>query len=113
MNTMYAIVSARTREIGTLRALGFSRRSILLSFVLESVFLALLGGVVGVLLALPANNLGAATGVGFAELAFAFKVSSFGMGLGLAFAAVMGLAGGLLPALRAARMPITRALREA
>lgn len=113
MNTMYAIVSARTREIGTLRALGFSRRSILLSFVMESVFLALLGGVVGVLLALPANNLGAATGVGFAELAFAFRVSSFGMGMGLAFAVVMGFAGGLLPALRAARMPITRALREA
>jgi putative ABC transport system permease protein len=113
MNTMYAIVSARTREIGTLRALGFSRRSILLSFVLESVFLAVAGGVVGIILALPANNLGAATGVGFAELAFAFKVSPLGMGLGMAFAATMGLAGGLLPAARAARMPITRALREA
>ncbi len=113
MNTMYAIVSARTREIGTLRALGFSRRSILLSFVLESVFLAMAGGVLGVLLALPANNLGGATGVGFAELAFAFKVSPSGIALGLTFAATMGLAGGLLPAARAARMPITRALREA
>jgi putative ABC transport system permease protein len=113
MNTMYAIVASRTREIGTLRALGFSRRSILLSFVLESVFLALLGGLVGIALALPANKLGAATGIGFAELAFAFKVTPSAMGIGLAFAGAMGLAGGLLPALRAARLPITRALREA
>jgi putative ABC transport system permease protein len=113
MNTMYAIVAARTREIGTLRALGFSRRSILFSFVIESVFLALMGGVIGVLLALPANNLGGATGVGFAELAFAFKITPQAIVIGLAFAAVMGLLGGLLPAARAARLPITSALRAA
>jgi putative ABC transport system permease protein len=113
MNTMYAIVAARTREIGTLRALGFSRRSVLFSFVIESVFLALLGGVIGVLMALPANNLGGATGVGFAELAFAFKVTPQAIAVGLAFAAIMGLVGGLLPAARAARMPITAALRAA
>ena len=113
MNTMYAIVAARTREIGTLRALGFSRRSVLFSFVMESVFLALLGGVIGVLLALPANNLGGATGVGFAELAFAFKITPQAIAVGLAFAAIMGLVGGLLPAARAARMPITSALRAA
>jgi putative ABC transport system permease protein len=113
MNTMYAIVAARTREIGTLRALGFSRRSVLFSFVVESVFLALVGGVIGVLLALPANNLGGATGVGFAELAFAFKITPQAIAIGLAFAAVMGLVGGLLPAARAARMPITSALRAA
>ncbi len=113
MNTMYAIVAARTREIGTLRALGFSRRSILFSFVIESVFLALLGGVIGVLLALPANDLGGATGVGFAELAFAFKITPQAIAVGLAFAAVMGLIGGLLPAARAARLPITSALRAA
>jgi putative ABC transport system permease protein len=113
MNTMYAIVAARTREIGTLRALGFSRRSVLFSFVIESVFLALLGGVIGVLMALPANNLGGATGVGFAELAFAFKITPQAIAVGLAFAAVMGLVGGLLPAARAARLPITSALRAA
>ena len=113
MNTMYAIVAARTREIGTLRALGFSRRSVLFSFVIESVFLALLGGVIGVLMALPANNLGGATGVGFAELAFAFKITPQAIAIGLVFAAVMGLIGGLLPAARAARLPITSALRAA
>jgi putative ABC transport system permease protein len=113
MNTMYAIVAARTREIGTLRALGFSRRSVLFSFVIESVFLALLGGVIGVLMALPANNLGGATGVGFAELAFAFKITPQAIAIGLAFAAFMGLIGGLLPAARAARLPITSALRAA
>lgn len=113
MNTMYAIVAARTREIGTLRALGFSRRAILFSFVVESIFLALIGGVVGILLALPTNGLGGATGVGFAELAFAFKVTPLTVASGLAFAVAMGLAGGLLPAFRAARLPITSALREA
>ncbi len=77
MNTMYAIVSQRTREIGTLRALGFSRFSILLSFVMESVLLALVGGVLGCLVALPMNGFTAATGQtnGFSELAFAFKVT--------------------------------------
>src|SRR5580704_18495921 len=62
MNTMYAIVSQRTREIGTLRALGFSRFSILLSFVMESVLLAIVGGIIGCLVALPMNGFTAATG---------------------------------------------------
>jgi ABC-type antimicrobial peptide transport system permease subunit len=115
MNTMYAIVAARTREIGTLRALGFSRRSILLSFVLESVFLAVVGGVLGCLLALPANGLTGATGntAGFAELAWAFRVTPGTLAVGLAVAVLMGIVGGLLPAFRAARLPITSALREA
>ena len=115
MNTMYAIVAARTREIGTLRALGFSRRSILLSFVLESVFLAVVGGVLGCLLALPANGLTGATGntAGFAELAWAFRVTPGTLMVGVIFAVLMGLFGGLLPAFRAARLPITSALREA
>jgi putative ABC transport system permease protein len=113
MNTMYAIVAARTREIGTLRALGFSRRVILASFVTESVSLALLGGLIGCALALPANGLSAATGgANFSELAFAFRVTSRDLVQGLAFAALMGILGGLLPALRAARLPITAALRE-
>jgi putative ABC transport system permease protein len=114
MNTMYAIVSQRTREIGTLRALGFSRFSILISFVMESALLALVGGVVGCLIALPMNGFTAATGTNsFSELAFAFKVTPDLLMIGLGFAVIMGFVGGLLPAFRAARMPITRALREA
>lgn len=114
MNTMYAVVAQRTREIGTLRALGFSRTSILLSFVVESVLIALVAGVLGALLALPANGLTAATGnVTFSDLAFAFRVTPRAIVAGLSFAVLMGLVGGLLPAFRAARMPITAALREA
>ena len=114
MNTMYAIVSQRTREIGTLRALGFSRFSILFSFVVESVLLAILGGLLGCLVALPMNGFTAATGTNsFSELAFAFRVTPQLLIIGLIFAVVMGVVGGLLPALRASRLPITRALREA
>jgi len=115
MNTMYAIVSQRTREIGTLRALGFSRFSILLSFVMESVLLAFLGGVLGCLIAIPMNGFTAGTGQtqSFSELAFAFKITPGIVIVGLSFAVLMGLVGGLLPALRASRMPITKALREA
>jgi putative ABC transport system permease protein len=114
MNTMYAIVAARTREVGTLRALGFSRRSILLSFVIESVFLALLGGALGCLLAFPMNGFSTGTGqtLSFSEIAFAFKITPQDLTFGLAFALLMGFFGGLLPALRAARIPITAALRS-
>jgi putative ABC transport system permease protein len=113
MNTMYAIVAARTREIGTLRALGFSRRAILFSFVLESVTLALVGGVLGCILALPMNGYSTGTGQtqSFSEIAFAFRVTPEIAVSGIVFAAVMGIVGGLLPAVRAARMPITAALR--
>jgi putative ABC transport system permease protein len=114
INTMYAIVSARTREIGTLRALGFRRRSVMVSFVLESVLLALVGGLAGCLLALPANFLTTSTGgANFSEVAFAFHITNTALMVGLGFALVMGLVGGLLPALRASRLPITTALREA
>ena len=115
MNTLYAIVASRTREIGTLRALGFSRRSILLSFVVESVLLAMAGGALGCLLALPINGFSTASGQtpSFSEVAFAFQVTPDILIRGLVFATIMGLVGGLLPALRAARLPITRALREA
>jgi putative ABC transport system permease protein len=114
MNTMYAIVAARTREIGTLRALGFSRISILTSFVLESLVLAVVAGIIGCLLALPANNLSGSTGqVTFSDLSFAFRVTPPTLVMGMTFAVIMGFVGGLLPAVRAARMPITAALREA
>lgn len=115
MNTMYAIVSQRTREIGTLRALGFSRFSILLSFVMESVLLAAVGGLLGCLLALPMNGFTTATGQtsSFSELAFAFRITPPVVTVGFAFAVLMGVFGGLLPAFRAALMPVTKALREA
>jgi putative ABC transport system permease protein len=114
MNTMYAVVAQRTREIGTLRALGFSRFSILFSFVVESVLLAMVGGAIGCLIALPMNGFTAATGTNaFSELAFAFKITPDLLLIGMSFAVVMGFVGGLLPAFRASRMPITRALREA
>ncbi len=113
MNTMYAIVAARTREIGTLRALGFSRLSILVSFVIESTSLALVGGALGCVLALPANGItSAAGGVNFSEIAFAFKITPGAIVTGMILALLIGIAGGLLPSVRAARMPITVALRE-
>jgi putative ABC transport system permease protein len=115
MNTMYAIVSQRTREIGTLRALGFSRLSILVSFVLESVLLAVIGGALGCLLAFTMNGYTAGTGQtqSFSEMAFAFRITPPVLAFGMVFAVVMGFVGGLLPAFRASRMAITRALREA
>ncbi len=111
MNTMYAIVAARTREIGTLRALGFSRRSVLISFLLESVFLAGIGGLLGCLVALPANGFSASVGAAFSDLAFAFRVTPTALTIGMTFALIMGFVGGALPAIRAARLPITTALR--
>lgn len=115
INTMYAIVSARTREIGTLRALGFSRRAILASFLIESVILAAIGGAIGCLLAFPMNGFSTGTGQtqSFSEIAFSFRITPEIVLIGMAFAVVMGLLGGLLPALRGSRMPITAALREA
>lgn len=115
MNTMYAIVSQRTREIGTLRALGFSRFTILTSFVTESVFLAAVGGALGCLLAFPMEGFTTSSGQtnSFSEIAFAFHITPGIIITGMIFAVVMGFVGGLLPAVRASRMPITKALREA
>ena len=115
MNTMYAAVGTRAREIATLRALGFGRFSILASFLLESLVLAGLGGVIGCLLVLPLNGVttSAMNWDTFSELAFAFRVTPGLLLAGLIFALVLGLAGGLLPALRAARLPITTGLRQA
>ncbi len=113
MNTMYGIVASRTREIGTLRALGFSRRAILASFLTEAAILAAFGGALGCLLALPANGIsGATNSANFSEIAFAFRVTPPTLFAGMVFAVMMGIVGGLLPALRAARLPITTALRE-
>lgn len=114
MNTMYAAVAYRTREIGTLRALGFSRVRIVSAFLAESIALALVGGVIGCVLALPVHGLstGSMNMVSFTELAFKFRITPGLLAGGLVFSAVMGAVGGLLPAIRAARIPVARALRE-
>lgn len=115
MNTMYAAVARRASEIGTLRVLGFSRGAILLSFLIESLLLSLLGGVLGCLLVLPLNNL--QTGMGsfttFAEMTFRLRVSPAILVIGVSFAAIIGALGGLLPAQAAARKEILAALRGA
>jgi len=114
MNTMYAAVARRAREIGTLRVLGFSKGGILTSFLLESLLLSVIGGVVGCLLVIPLNNI--TTGVGsfvtFSEIAFNFRVSPSIMLTGIIFALLMGTLGGLFPARSAARKEILMALRD-
>ncbi|HKW98113.1 MAG TPA: ABC transporter permease [Bryobacteraceae bacterium] len=114
MNTMYAAVSHRAREIGTLRVLGFSKGAILLSFLLESLALAALGGIIGCLLVLPLNNLTSAIGsfTTFSETTFHFRVTPQIMGIGMLFAGFMGTLGGLFPASNAARKEILVALRS-
>jgi putative ABC transport system permease protein len=114
MNTMYAAVAYRTREIGTLRALGFSQLRIVTAFMTESIALALVGGVIGCILALPVHGLSTGTTnmASFSEVAFKFRITPALLASGLLFAGLMGAAGGLLPAIRAARIPVARALRE-
>jgi putative ABC transport system permease protein len=114
MNTMYASVGSRTREIGTLRVLGYRRRSILISFLLEGAFLASLGGALGCLLSLPMH--GYSTGTisleSFSEIVFQFRITPWLAAKGMFFSVVMGLMGSLLPALRASRLPVIAALRS-
>lgn len=113
INTMYSAVSARSVEIATLRALGFRSKHIVISFVTESVLIALIGGVVGILLILPINHQAASTmnWQSFSLLSFSFVITPAFMLEGLVFAALMGFLGGLFPAFRASRMPIVTALR--
>lgn len=114
-NIMYAAVARRGKEIGTLKTLGFSEGSILLSFLYESVLLAALAGVVGCLIALPLNwvTTGIGSMVSFSEIAFRFHVSIAALLSGLTFAVVLGAAGGVLPARAAAKKEILIALRDA
>ena len=114
MNTMYAAVGARTREIGTLRVLGFRRRSVVLALMLEGGFLALLGGVLGCALAFYWNGYTTAT-MGFetfSEIVFQFRVTPRLVAEGLVFAVIVGLIGTLLPAIRASRLPVIAALKS-
>jgi putative ABC transport system permease protein len=111
--TMQAAVATRTREIGTLRALGFQRQSILLAFLAEAVALALVGGVVGLLLASGMQWVEFSTTnfQSFSELAFGFELS-MGIAIGsMVFSVAMGVAGGMIPAVRASRIGIVEALR--
>jgi putative ABC transport system permease protein len=114
MNTMYAAVSRRSREIGTLRVLGFSRGSILVSFLMEALLLSAMGGGLGCLITLPLNMV--TTGIGsftsFSEIAFNFRVGFTAMATGLIFAMLVGAAGGFFPARSAAKKEILGALRE-
>lgn len=113
LNTMYAAVSTRGREIATLRALGFGGGAIVASVMLEALLLALLGGVLGGGLAwLVFNGYTVSTlGANFSQVAFDFRVSGALLGKGIGWALAIGFVGGLLPAWRAARQPVTTALR--
>jgi putative ABC transport system permease protein len=115
MNTMYAAVARRTAEIGTLRVLGFSRGSVLLSFLIEAMLLSALGGLLGCILVLPLN--GITTSIGnfttFSQTAFNFQVTPAIALEGIAFAMVLGAFGGLFPSFNAARKEIVAALRSA
>ncbi len=114
LNTMYSAVAERAREIATMRALGFGGAAVVLSFVVEAVFIALLGGLIGCLAVLPINGLttGTLNWQTFSHLAFAFRVTPALLLEGMAFALLMGLVGGVPPAIRAVRRPIAVALRE-
>lgn len=115
LNTMYSAVSVRTREIGTLRALGFGASAVVISLMIESLILALIGGVIGGGLAYFAFNGFHASTMNFqsfSQVTFAFRITPELLVRGIIWAAIIGLIGGLFPAIRAARLPIANALRE-
>ena len=113
VNTMYASISSRTPEIAVLLTLGFKPRNVLLSFLAESAVIALVGGVLGCLIALPINGVVTSTTnwSSFSEIAFAFRVTPGLLASGVLFAVVMGVVGGYFPARKASRMPVGQALR--
>jgi putative ABC transport system permease protein len=113
MNTMYAAVAYRGREIATLRVIGFSKPSILTSFVIESLLLSILGALVGILLMLPFNGMttGTSNAVTFSEVVFSLQMTTGVVVTAILFAVIMGLFGGLAPAWHAARQDILGALR--
>lgn len=114
LNTMYAAVNARAREVATLRAIGFGAAPVLVSVVLEAMLLALLGGALGASVAwLLFHDYAVSTlGANFSQVVFRFDVSPALLGTGVRWALAIGLIGGLLPAARAAQLPVTAALRE-
>jgi putative ABC transport system permease protein len=114
LNTMYSAVSERSREVATLRAIGFGEGAVVVSFVAEALFIAFVGGLLGCLVVLPVNGLttGTMNWQTFSHLAFAFRITPGLLVAGVAFALFMGLAGGVPPAVRAARLPVAAALRD-
>jgi len=112
-NTMFAAIGSRTREIATLLVLGFSPGAIMLSFIFESMLISAVGGVLGILMALPVNGITSSTTnfSSFSELAFQFQVTPQAMLAGMGFAVGLGLLGGFFPALRASRQTLSTALR--
>ena len=114
LNTMYSAVSERGREIATMRALGFNASSVVFSFLVEALLISLIGGIIGCLVVLPLNGLTTSTMnfQTFSSLAFAFKITPELLVKGIIFALTMGVIGGLLPAIRAASLPVATALRE-
>jgi putative ABC transport system permease protein len=114
MNMMYVAVSARTTEIGTLRALGFGRGEVMLSFLIESIILAVAARIAGVVLSLAINGISATftNTVTFSTMAFNFRVALRIVVQALLFAAVMGVIGGMLPARQAMKMSVVHALRS-
>jgi len=114
LNTMYSAVADRGREIATMRALGFSNLNVLLSFLFEALLISIVGGLLGCVAVLPINGLTTSTMnfQTFSNLAFAFKITFDLLLMGMVFALVMGVLGGLLPAIRASVRPVAVALRE-
>lgn len=114
LNTMYSAISERGREIATMRALGFGAPSVVVSFVFEAACIALIGGIIGCVGVLPLNGLttGTMNWQTFSHLAFAFKITPSLMIAGVVFALLMGILGGVAPAIRAARANVATALRE-
>lgn len=114
LNTMYSAVAERGREIGTMRALGFGGPSVVLSFMIEALLIAFVGGLIGCIAVLKLNGVttGAMNLQTFSHVAFAFKITPFLLLEGILFALIMGLVGGLLPAVRAAAQPVATALRS-
>jgi putative ABC transport system permease protein len=115
LNTMYSAVAARTREIATLRALGFGSGPVILSVLFESLVISLVGGIAGAALAYFALDGFKASTINwqsFSQVAFAFAVTPPLLAVAIIWAAAIGLLGGLFPAIRAARLPVAAALRE-
>jgi len=113
LNTMYSAVAERSREIATMRALGFGALSVIVSFVIEALLISFCGGVLGGVAVLPLNGwtIGAMNWQTFSHMAFAFRVTPDLLAWGIAFALFMGVLGGLPPAIRAAKRPVVAALR--
>jgi putative ABC transport system permease protein len=114
LNTMYSAVAERGREIATMRALGFNSGNVILSFLVEALLISFVGGLLGCLAVLPLNGLTTSTMnfQTFSNLAFAFKITFDLLWMGVLFALVMGVLGGMPPAIRAASRPVATALRE-